>query len=681
ITSNPGVGVVEAGWHCGAQPGGDGCCSGPSECGDYCAKPNPGCDAGCSIDKDKPLPGDQQTPGNCQLATCGGSKDDNGDAPEDEEGDCKKSVCNNGSPDLENASDPPDDCHKCEEGNAVPKEDGGSCEDGCGSCVDGNCEITDPSKPKQTQTAGDCKTDLCDGSCLPDPSDAPNDTCKTCLGCNVVDVPPPEQPGGCYEYNSNICQWEPKTPPACNSACQILDEDSCECVPNPDVPEGTSYGLCTECGPNGQPVAKTSGQCIPSLCMIGDCSESGCVNARPAPAGTNVSLCKVCDGNGGVVDRDPLPSFCEDDPCEGFNEPCKQCTVVNGSAVITNVDGPVPGNSCALCSGGSIVNNPSGSCSDGNQCTVNDRCVNAACQGGDFDPSVPGCEEESSEVTVRLTMFIPIDHVVADMVLSPDQVFTGDNRTFTGNGATYYDQLGEREPRPGADPDNPTYRIAQEFVYRSDTRQLVTAKKKNLSGTTQLFDVETSMTGSESCYRKNCPECENMVFVLPLLGLQIIPSHIEGECISQAARGDSLAGGIGNDEFRMIDAEPADVSSMSISLVESDERMAKFRMAGNPANAVVPLPLVDGYLPNGAVPSITWDFFLTIGFDGQGRPTSWHIQGAGVLDEAIDPFPGYELEINKQVIYQRDPLSEGNTPLGLSALPGFRVSIDEGGNL
>ena len=74
LASDPGVGVVKAGWHCGAQPGGNGCCK-AGQCNDYCAKPvDPSvCAAGCEIDKTKRLPEDQQIRENCHEERCGPS--------------------------------------------------------------------------------------------------------------------------------------------------------------------------------------------------------------------------------------------------------------------------------------------------------------------------------------------------------------------------------------------------------------------------------------------------------------------------------------------------------------------------------------------------------------------------------------------------------------------------------
>ncbi|MCP4475205.1 MAG: hypothetical protein GY821_11710, partial [Gammaproteobacteria bacterium] len=71
IESNPGVGVIKAGWHGGSPPGGDGCAAGPSSCGNSCEEPRGGCEAECVVVADRPL--EVQVEGNCQDETCGGS--------------------------------------------------------------------------------------------------------------------------------------------------------------------------------------------------------------------------------------------------------------------------------------------------------------------------------------------------------------------------------------------------------------------------------------------------------------------------------------------------------------------------------------------------------------------------------------------------------------------------------
>jgi hypothetical protein len=103
---------------------------------------------------------------------------------------------------------------------------------------------------------------------------------------------------------------------------------------------------------------------------------------------------------------------------------------------------------------------------------------------------------------------------------------------------------------------------------------------------------------------------------------------------------------------------------MSVTLVDHNVTMARFRLQGNPANAIVPFFFSQLYLPEGLTPSI-----------------SWGVEGAGFLKEGHDPFPAYELEIHKKVIHTWDPIPKGNSPAGLAAAPGFRVKLDDRGPL
>ncbi|WP_087020323.1 carboxypeptidase regulatory-like domain-containing protein [Thaumasiovibrio subtropicus] len=109
VQSNPGVGVIKAGWHCGSQPGGSGCTYNCGECQT--------CDDDCNCIND-----DSQTPRSIT----------------DVEGDCKSPACQDGSAvQVNDDSDTPPDneCKICEDGAVTNREDGRvnaclECEDG-----------------------------------------------------------------------------------------------------------------------------------------------------------------------------------------------------------------------------------------------------------------------------------------------------------------------------------------------------------------------------------------------------------------------------------------------------------------------------------------------------------------------------------------------------------------------
>jgi hypothetical protein len=90
VTSNPGVGVIKAGWHCGSQPGGQGCAHNCPTCQN--------CDADCNC---VPISSDPKA------------------QEQDVEGDCKSPQCSGGSViEVNNDADVPSEkCKTCSEGN------------------------------------------------------------------------------------------------------------------------------------------------------------------------------------------------------------------------------------------------------------------------------------------------------------------------------------------------------------------------------------------------------------------------------------------------------------------------------------------------------------------------------------------------------------------------------------
>lgn len=91
VRSNPGVGVVKAGWHCGSQPGGQGCTHNCPECAS--------CNAQCNCYWDDSLSPTSLT---------------------DTDEDCKKPACQDGPKQVPDDDDKPDDeCQSCKDGSIV----------------------------------------------------------------------------------------------------------------------------------------------------------------------------------------------------------------------------------------------------------------------------------------------------------------------------------------------------------------------------------------------------------------------------------------------------------------------------------------------------------------------------------------------------------------------------------
>lgn len=129
IVSNPGIGVIKAGWHCGSQPGGSGCCESGRECG-YCEDPDGECPQGCKLNRDRVYPPERQIEGNCHLETCGGPKLDVSDVPEDVH-DCQ--FC-----DSHGALTDRPDGHACDDGKYCTSSDG--LNPGPDECRGGSCQ-------------------------------------------------------------------------------------------------------------------------------------------------------------------------------------------------------------------------------------------------------------------------------------------------------------------------------------------------------------------------------------------------------------------------------------------------------------------------------------------------------------------------------------------------------------
>ncbi len=123
IRSNPGVGVVKAGWHCGSQPGGSGTAANCPTCFK--------CDGTTCVNDpaQKDNPKDPQVVGDCKTATCGGSKPDDSDVnPADK--DCKE--CKNGAPSNKNEG------ATCDDGKFCTSADG--YKPGADKCEGGKCK-------------------------------------------------------------------------------------------------------------------------------------------------------------------------------------------------------------------------------------------------------------------------------------------------------------------------------------------------------------------------------------------------------------------------------------------------------------------------------------------------------------------------------------------------------------
>ncbi len=267
IESNPGVGVIKAGWHCGSQPGGTGClhncdpcvtCEAP-EC--VCNKiDNPACNVPCGE-------------GFCNFCF----------------------VCNPSSNTCERdpACTPPPDpgdgtceqscgtCLKCENTNCVPDENcmgDGSCEQPCGECEvcrNGEC-VPDLRCFPEEHPCSDCPAQFACAQCQ-------NDVCSY-SGCGEGD---PEGDGTCGQSCGACTRCS-------NGHC--LPNDTCE-------DDGTCSQPCGHCS-----VCRT-GQCVPDgRC---DLTEGGDIN-DPCDATQPCRECLVCGAAGVCVEGPSCSGQCEE---------------------------------------------------------------------------------------------------------------------------------------------------------------------------------------------------------------------------------------------------------------------------------------------------------------------------------------------------------------------------------
>ncbi|WP_197427682.1 carboxypeptidase regulatory-like domain-containing protein [Alteromonas sp. Mac1] len=195
VESNPGVGVVKAGWHCGSQPGGSGCCENKKKTCDYCSNKVGSCPGTCEFVPDRIA--EVQTPGNCQKEYCGPSKEDNSDIPtNDVVGDCKKPGCEAGS--ATEIADPNDikeedkECKECSGLELTSKLDGTAVSgEICQECQGGAVK----NKPNGTEIEGEvCKE--CSSGKVANVEDgvAPeaSNLCKVCKGGKLINKVDPE---------------------------------------------------------------------------------------------------------------------------------------------------------------------------------------------------------------------------------------------------------------------------------------------------------------------------------------------------------------------------------------------------------------------------------------------------------------------------------------------------------
>lgn len=278
IESNTGVGVIKAGWHCGSQPGGSGCCQGGVDCSDYCVEEFGSCpNSHCETIPDRAL--QNQVPNNCEKELCGGSESDDTDLPVDDPNDCVNPICD-GPPEPDNSE-----------------------------------------TPNTADAPNDCKTPACVGGA----SDfvAAPDQVESCNRCDGM-TPVPDDTLNCDD--NNICTY--------NEHCE---GGSCA---SSNVPDG-NITECMRCQ-GGQQVADSGTCETSTICSTGTCNQYGGCDREPANEGVLVGECKKCSGGNEVPNLDRNGALCNGgDPCyQCLNGGCYYLSSIAGCTSPPPGEGP-----------------------------------------------------------------------------------------------------------------------------------------------------------------------------------------------------------------------------------------------------------------------------------------------------------------------------------------------------
>lgn len=396
IQSNPGVGVVKAGWHCGAQPGGDGCChgggnGGSGDCGHCYDEAGDGeCVNGGNCKFVPEREAEQQIEGNCALERCGSALTPYDDPPENTDPhDCLKPVCFPVpglavAPDetLPDIAQTPNDCKELRCDGELhpaddPKEDTNQFDCQAPSCTDGEHDVEfakdQVPSPYVDDNDQDCKTLECDPDNIGSvkevlaagqiPQDTNQNDCKTqeCDPNNVgafIDVVVENQRP--TDNDLHDCKVEKCDPN--NVGATFFEADSSQ-IPTNDP------GFCNDPWCDGTKESKRPNKNKKPADMPGDCQMPKCsigsVNGRLV--GIFTYEYDPNDNQGIALPAD-TPGDCRKPGCLRGG---------GASAIAAPNDGDLPANPCQTCNAGFKINKPDGT-------TIGDQCQ--VCKGGALNP-------------------------------------------------------------------------------------------------------------------------------------------------------------------------------------------------------------------------------------------------------------------------------------------------------
>ena len=320
-------------------------------------------------------------------------------------GHCVGGVCCDGACDQQ--------CRSCAEpgqaGRCVPRPEGTGCEDGLrctqgDGCREGTC-VGGAQRDCSWLDWGDCVEGLCEeeaGGCVP--VLAP----ERCLIEGRCHASGEEQAGslGCARCDPATATqvWSPlRDGSGCDDQDPCTVRDRCEAGACTGSPKdcGDAYD-CTEdwCTPG-------TGACghriVPRWCLI----DGRCVPSETGPPGLDAQ-CRICDP---VTAAEAWTFHREGLVCDDASECSEESGCVQG---VCRALGPLcdDHNPCSedVCSEGLLCShlptNEGGRCDDGLLCTVDDACVEGACQGkarecdGGDECTLARCSEQDAGCTI-----------------------------------------------------------------------------------------------------------------------------------------------------------------------------------------------------------------------------------------------------------------------------------------
>jgi hypothetical protein len=354
----------------------------------------------------------------CESGACSSEVAPDGDAKDQEKGDCRRTMCLAGKASyVVDNGDVPDDKEPCTldacEGGApkhVAVVDGKACQigTGTGTCEIGKCWVlcTPSNAETQCNDANSCTSD----ACLP--CSAPQ--CKGFGECGhqgLSGMPTPgasQTTGDCREQR---CVEGEDTDAEDNFDLPVDGNDCTDDVCKNGEPANPPLAAGTKCTANGGMQCDGSGKCVEcvkdsdcttsssSNCYVAACEQGSCSTA-PVPAGTPLPAtqqtsgdCRtmVCDGSGGATyqeDSSDVPvdsNPCTKDECIGTtpyntNLPAGTSCGSNGEICTSSGSCCTPttcaqaGKTCGTTSNGCGTTLNCGTCPSGQTCTSAGQC-------------------------------------------------------------------------------------------------------------------------------------------------------------------------------------------------------------------------------------------------------------------------------------------------------------------